>query len=412
MKRHLTILSFSLIAITGLSGCNSQVPQLNASDSVDTNISNELTIATLFEDPLIESAARRFEAMYNGRYTVTLVTHGDFTSYAQIVNTALMSGGGEDIISASQLTWQRLADAGMLVDLNNKINFESGVYYQSVLDSFLYNSGRYVIPLSFTIGTFKFNDMVTTNANLDRFTLEDLLAFAHTYPEIPLLTTPMGVSETGVAFTFFELNFNYFIDLTNRQANVDNEKFIALLEGVQSVGDRLRWPEPGEPQLITGDIFFNATMASGGLLDYEAFHIMTNDRGEGLVRTSSLMAINSNSKNQELATRFIEFLISEEIQSLPEMWSNPVNKNAAEIVSRATLESVLVEGYIPFDGFNLERNIVAFNQLASRLVMSGTSDPFIGEFVMTEMIRFFDGEVTAQQAATNLQARLTTYLNE
>ena len=402
MKKFFAALLVLALALTGLSGCGGEGSEGG---------SNELTIAVLREDGFLTSAARKFEEMHDGRYIVTIVVYDDFTTYSQMISAALMGGRGEDIISASHLTWQRLADTNRLVDLNGKINLEPGKYYQSVMDAFLHNGGRYVIPLNFTMDAISFNDMVTTNINPNRFSLEDLLDLADRYPEIPLMASPMGMNGTILAFKFFTLNFHEYIDLVNRTANVNNDSFITLLENVESIAYRLRWPMPGEELLIMGNIFFNATMSSAGLVDYTAYHLMTNSAGGALVSTHSLMALNANSQNQELAARFIEFLISEEMQTSPEMWANPINRNAAIESSRAMLESVRAGGYEPV-GFDLERNIAEFNRLAGRLTVAGTSDPFIGDFVRTEMTRFFNGEVSAQQAASNLQARLTTYLNE
>ena len=409
MKKYLSIITLVLICTVAFSGCgSSETPTGNSG----TNASNELTIATLFDDSFLEEAVRRFEYMYDGRYTVTINRVGDFTSYTQIINTALMSGLGEDIISASHLAWQRLADAGKLVDLNSIIDLPQGEFYQNILDAYLYSGGRYVIPLSFNINAFRLGDDVITEINPNRFTLEDVIALAHIYTDLDLIHSPMGMCTTTLAYRIFELYFNEFIDLANRTANVDNENFISLLKDVQSIADNLTFGTWGiSTPVISETIFHNIVMNVNGIEDYTGFSIMTNSRGEGLVTARNHLAINANSQNQELAARFLQFLLSEEMQSSPEMWATPVNRNAAITNSNAMLESQRVLGFMP-EGVDFETNLAVFDSLADRLTIAGTSDPFIGDFVRTEMTRFFDGEVTAEQAAINLQARLTTYLNE
>jgi len=405
MKKYLLILVFVLTSATMLSGCDT-------SDNNNSNESNEITIAILSGNPFIETAAERFEAMYDGQYTINITIYDDRASYAQIINTALMSGMGEDIIHASNIPWERLADTNNLADLNSILNFAPGEFYQTILDAFLYNGRRHVIPLSFHMETFSTADAAPLNIYPNRFALNDLINLANTYPDAHLIIGPAGTSEVNIAHRFFNLSFAEFIDLPNRQANVDTDKFIRLLEDVQSIGDRLRAPFQLENVLIQEDIFFNPAMASSGMPDYTNFHIMTNDRGEGMVHAFDLLAINANSTNQALAARFLQFLISEEMQTSPEIWQTAVNRHAAISNAAALYESIKAGDFAPPEYFNLSTNIAVFNRLADRLTIAPTSDPFINEFVRNEMTRFFDGEVTAEQAARNLQARLTTYLNE
>ena len=98
----------------------------------------------------------------------------------------------------------------------------------------------------------------------------------------------------------------------------------------------------------------------------------------------------------------------------PEIWTSPVNKNAAAEKAKLTLESVIAEGWTP-EGFNdtwLERNIENHNKLIERLSVPEGNDWFIRDFVTTEMERYFQGALTAEQSAKNLQSRLNTYLQE
>jgi multiple sugar transport system substrate-binding protein len=286
--------------------------------------------------------------------------------------------------------------------------FDGILYCISILPTTL---PRYVIPLGFNINAFRLNDDITFEINPNRFTLEDVIALAHAYPDLEIFHSPMGMDATLLAYRVFELYFDEFIDLQNRVANVDNDKFINLLEDIKPIADRIMVTSWATPPIVIETVLHNIVMNVEGIQDYTGFSIMTNSRGEGLVSARNHMAINANSQNQELAARFLQFLLSEEMQSSPEMLATPVNRNAAITGSSAMLESQRVLGFMP-EGVDFETNLAVFNSLADSLTIAGTSDPFIGDFVRTEMTRFFDGEVTAAQAARNLQARLTTYLNE
>jgi multiple sugar transport system substrate-binding protein len=412
MKKIVSILTLSMLAVFMLAGCNGGTGAENAA----ANTGSELTIATPFTDGFIESAARRFEELHDNRYTVNIVVY-EPQAFSQTITTALMGGGGEDIISSSWLAWERIADAGMLVDLNGVMSFPAGEYYQNVPDALLHNDGgRYVLPLSFSISAFSFTDAVPENSRPDVLMLENLLALAEASAEIPMFATASGLgsSPVSIAAMYFDLYFDDFINLSTRQVNVENEKFIAMIENVNAISDRLTVTGFGEATLLQEEMLFSPAMSNSGTVDYSDMLLAANSSGESLVNVQSLMAINANSGNQELAARFLQFLISEDMQTSPELFLNPINKNAAAANAATMLETV--RAYGQYDGstagFDLENNIAIFNGLTERLALSGTSDPNIGSFVWAEMQRFFDGEVTAGQAASNLQARLTTYLNE
>lgn len=402
----------SLVALSGCSASDVEYDN-DASIANNTNASSELSIAVLGQNSFLETAALRFEEMHDGRYTINIVVYDDFASYSQTINTAVMSGMGEDIIHAAHLTWERLAIANRLVNLDNYLNFGPGVFYQNVLDAFLLGGGRYVVPLSFHLEAFTFGDMVDVPHNLDIFTFDDFLALTNAHPSALPMMSPRGAWAASIAERFFNLQFDDFICLTSRRSNVYSSEFIHLLEGVQSMSEGDHPWYDGRQTIIIEDILFNPSMASSGMPDYSNFHILTNSRGEGMVSTFDIIAMNANSQNQELAGRLMQFLLSEEMQASPEIWQTAVNKNAAIANAHTLYNSIRVaEGSVIPDEFDLETNIAAFNRLAARASMVATSDPFIRDFVRTEMTRFFDNEVSAEQAAHNLHARLTTYLNE
>jgi len=429
MRKGLLILMLFTLALVAFAGCNNTPAEIidasninnNTSEANATatttnasNTSNELTIATWRESTFLETAARRFEELHDGRYTITINMYDDHASYAQAINTALMGGRGEDIIDVTRIPWQRLANVDRLVDLTDKIDFAPGEFYQGVLDAYLHGGRRYVIPLSFAFAAFCFNftGVVSPESRPSQLNIETLIALVEAYPGNQLWLSGSGLNSTTLALMLFTLDFDQYIDLMNRQANIDNENFITLLENVQSLGESLELYPLSENALFLEDMLYGPAMSMNGLMDYTYMVLMTNDRGEARFDSIGFTpAINANSTNQDLATKFITFLLSHEMQASPELMFNPVHRAATTEMATLLLESIRAGGYAAA-GFDLENNITAFNRLAENLSVSNTSDPFITGFVMDEMTRFFDGEVTAQQAATNLQGRLTTYLNE
>ena len=405
--KTIIVIIFLLFTLTQLSACGNRQDQ--------TDAGNELTIATFRENRFLEFAARKFEEINEG-VSITINTYGDETEfdtarYSQIINTALMGGGGEDIIDVSVLDWVTLADSNRLLDLKNKIYFSPETHYQSILDAYLYNGGRFAVPLSFNFTAFRLDEPYTHIEIPNPLTLTALMSLAAEEPDVPLFISATGLCAVSLTHMMFEMNFSDYIDVRNKEANVDNEKFMSLLKNVSSI-ENLRVREPGEMGIVWEILIYNPVMSVNGIEDYSGLFLLTNDDGESLFSpVGFLPSLNKNSPNQELALDFMRFLVSEEIQSSPELMFNPVNRNASAEMAVLVLGQVRAGGYAA-EGFDLERNIAIFNELVESLRVVRHSDVFISNFVRAELTRYFDGEVGLEQAAKNLQARLNTYLNE
>ena len=409
MKKVILSALVLTILFTAITGCGKG----------QTQESGELTIATLFESRFLEIAARRYEELNEGvKITINVYSTEmgqqitDTEAYSQYINTALMSGLGEDIIDIRRLAWVHLADKGKLLDLNDKIEFTQGAYYQNVLDAYIYNGGRYTIPLNFNFDVITFNDIYSDISIPDGLTLDWLLSLAEEYPDPPLFRSSTGMGPAMLAYRWFLLDFHDFIDVKEKEANVDSDKFIHLLESIHSISDNLRGPEKGETALMSQLVLYTATNSTGWVEDYSDLFLLGNDDGDRLFSTIEFLpAINANSENKELAADFLQFLISEEMQASPELMYCPVNINAADHVAALTFTESQKSGF-DAGNFNLENNIAIFNELAKRLTVVEYSDFYLTHFVYDEITRYFNGEVSAEQAAKNLQSRLNTYLKE
>lgn len=313
----------------------------------------------------------------------------DIEAYSQYINTALMSGLGEDIIDVRNLAWVYLADKGKLLDLNGEIEFTQGSYYQNILDAYLYNGGRYTIPLNFNFDAITFNDIYSDNSNSDGLTLDLLLSLVERYPEAPLFRSSTGMGPASLAYRWFLLDFHEYINVTEKEANIDNDKFINLLESIDSISNNLRGPEIGETVIMLQLVYYNAINSTGRVEDYNELFLLGNNDGDRLFSTIEFLpSINANSKNKELAADFMQFILFDEMQSSPELLNCPVNINAANHLATLTFEESQKLGYDAGD-FNLEKKIEIFNELAGQLTVVEYSDHFLTSFVYDEIGTLF-----------------------
>lgn len=400
------ILWLFLIALLPLSGCGTKQAEKEGT----------LTVAAFMDSEYLRAAAKKYEETHEG-VTINITAYAgeekNLSKYSQIINTALMSGKGEDIIDVSSITWTKLADKNKLLDLGSLINLDSSQYYQNVLDAFAYKGKRYTVPMCFMFEALQFDDTVADNQPLTRFTMDELLALSNKCPEAVLFNGGgMGMSASNLAYKLFCLHYKNFLDIENKQANVDNAQFISLLENIQSLSGRLEIKERGDTSLIRQYILYSPVNSSSGTLDYTKMFLMTNEDGQANFETADFLpAINANSKRKELAADFLKFLLSEDAQTSPELTCCPVNKKAASALSKLVLGDVAAAGNVP-GSFDMDKNTVKFNELAGQLALVSYTDQFILNFVLEEMNRFFQGEESAEQAAKNLQSRLNTYLKE
>ncbi len=259
-----------------------------------------------------------------------------------------------------------------------------------------------------------YNEAFRDKEPAEDFNLSGLSALAKKYADTRLMVSGGGFDAALLAEAMFNLNYKSYVDLPAKKANVDNGEFTAMLKSVMELHESgaLESPENWQDALMVQSFVYTPAMCNDGTMDYSNFFLFVNEEGGGVFDTIGPMpAINANSKNQALAGEFVNFLLSEEIQSSPENIFAAVNINADAEKARQTYVSVVADGY-GVDGFDIEKNIELFNAMTERLTSVGCGDRFINSFAYEEFSRYFENSQTAEQTAANLQHRLTTYLNE
>ncbi len=245
------------------------VPTQNPSSPVntvpaDTSNGRTLTIAAAIEyGGALKDAARKFEAKNPGvtvvidaftDYATRKSRDSDMPRYSEYVKSAINSGTA-DIVSASfgswYMPWREWADANLLADINEYITFPEGEYYLNVLDAYLYNGKRYTLPLSFSFPVKYLDKSVMSAENISELTVEGLIQLKAKYPDRNLfLSAGMLFSIGEASITGGEskpVDLNYvelistasesFIDFNNKRAEINNERFISILESVKALND-------------------------------------------------------------------------------------------------------------------------------------------------------------------------------
>ena len=413
-----------------------------------SGISGELNISLFRENEYFSLAAKKYEEGHAGviininAYKGSDERSADKSSekYTQIINTAFMSGKADDIVDVSPVSIFRLADKNMLLDMSEplKDTLNSDNYYMSVINAYRYQNKLYSVPLTFIFDAYALNEETAKALGIqldsNTITADSLKIFSDQIPADAKTAlfddSGTGMSDVSLANKLLSLDMHKFVKIETKEVTISgNPDFIAILETVKDfAGKKQLATEEGytkeedfhegiENHLINTFILYSPALCQNGTIDYlsNSLMLLSNKDGFSNIRTQGVMpAINNACENKELALDFMRFLLSEEMQTSAELIYCPVNKAAAKVASKLIVKDVAAEGYLP-DGFTdstLDSNIKEHNRLAQNATTLDFSDELIRNFMTDELIKYFAGEESAEQAAKNLQAKINTYLKE
>lgn len=411
-----------LVSLTFLGGCTAQT-------AVQGGDGKEITISVSdSENGYIALAAQRYQEKTGVKVNVEFIEESD--KYVQITTAELLNQGGPDIVDASALNLYKTAEQGLLGDLNEYIGdkLSSSEYYLSMLDAYLYNSKRYTVPLNFNFYAYKPVDEAFTENGLDSkkgITAQGFEEIIEALPDDGSVKLSDGGGWGGMSGrdlfeTLYGLEQERFFDMASKTVNFDGGEFesiLGLVAKAQSKNILYSMEDTEDPSnyLFEEYAIYGPTNCHNGTVDYTGFDIMTNSSGKGMFSSNSFRpALNAGGKNKETAADFILFLLSEEMQSSPELIFSPVNRAALKITAKRQYESGVAEGYITddFTAENLENNIKIFDEMSSRLGVINYPIPQIRSFIREEINPYIDGEQDAEQTLLNLQHKISTYVNE
>ncbi len=446
------VLVFSMGVFTA--GCDTQA-------AGEDHNPNSLIIAVVTKDMYLDTAVKKFEELHPGvsvevkEYTsstsekgegVRAADPGDIEKYVTAMNTQLMSGQGSDIILLNNLPYQTYADKNFLVDLGGLMqsdqSFDNGKYYQNIFEALEYKDKLYGLPVNIGIdmiaadktlladsqvqiddSNWDWNDFVKTaekvvNDNQNGGTRE-MYALA-------------GMDEKRLITTLVNENYDNLVDPEKKTANFTGQEFLDLLNLSKYLIDhKLVNTDIDQTNIMDmtarGKLVFNFTSLTGFFQLQAAKAIFSEGvellkpPGNVFFSTDSMYGISSQSSNQELAWKFLKFLVSDDMMTQGGM---PINKSVLPQIARNFTQAIQERGGkmiikddgIPGQSITLQppaQEDVDYmeNLLSQANVYIGTDQKIIS-IVQEETAAFLTGQKTAETTAQLIQDRVSTYLNE
>jgi multiple sugar transport system substrate-binding protein len=135
----------------------------------------------------------------------------------------------------------------------------------------------------------------------------------------------------------------------------------------------------------------------------------------GSFKTASTFGINSNSKVQQEAWEFIQFLLSEEMQSSPELMGLPLHSGVMDKKLEAVKQQIQAGKLQLPDGADpdlLDERIPQLKRILEEAGITSHADSKILRIAMEELQAFMSGQKPAEEVSKLIQNRVMTYLNE
>jgi multiple sugar transport system substrate-binding protein len=465
MKKQLTtVVISSFLLTTTLTACGSggapKPLEANATEAPKTG-KTTVTVSVPTNDAFLQDAERLFEEANPNididihayittpagqKQNITIKKPGgdntneaDFEKYRTGVNAELMSGKGTDLIALETLPYNKYADKKLLADLDELIKKEGSLqmsdYYTGVLDAVKVGGKTFAMPVNFKMNMTMGNTPLLTEKGIQiddsKWTWKEML-------DIGLQAVQSGENANAVWTGMPKVDLisnmvqsQYSKLVTGKKASFNTGEFTELLEQVGGMYDKGQILEQADMGNAGKDVFKSASMQTPMEMLFMP-QMMYGGKGEvystpsdgsnkgGVSFTSNMMfGINEKSKNKTEALKFLEFLLTENIQAKPGMQGFAVHKASLEKQLRLSIEQ-LKSGKMKMMGPNgatpsadiSEEQLKSIMDTMAKANIYAAGDPNVMKIVKEETESFFNKGKSAKDAASMIQNRVTTYLNE
>lgn len=430
-----------IITVFAFSGCG---------ESTASSNSSKLTYCAYYEDAIcdiIERYNKYCTKHYDESYQIEIVKFESQEEMNIKISTEVMSGGGPDIFSLSQkLPFEKMAANSTLLDVDelintyySEINFDD--YNAKVMESGVINGKRYFVPLAYSIDAF-----ISTEETLGKY---NLVSTDFSYEALNDALSQSGESYSLFGSTEDNLNFFYsflaqFFDYNSSEIEFDTKDFSESLDYIYDLINNDTTDENIYyflyENISKGDSVFYKQFSSFELMVrtyaylyyYSSTPVLVNNfsQSQNIISASVDfgIAFNSNCKHKEKLLPFIEYCLSESIQT---NWNT---EYCALAVNNSTLKNSIgsAEQAIDFDeDGNIDSNEEAIFEKAFTTALNDygymidnitecslysfydLSDTYYNSTVIGDIVdKYLNGDISKEKFIHQLSAATEFYLTE
>ena len=391
----------------------------------------------------------------NPDYLIEIVDYNDGNPDENIAlfRTEMIAGKGPDIIVETPT--DRLLPDSFYTDLYTYIDSDIVLNRTDFFPNVLYGIETQNGMLPFITSDFTISTMTALRVNADKLNPLTFNSILNRLDEVGLYSFNHSfMVRKGVLRDFLFSSGNVFIDMKNRQANLDSEPFINVLEIISRLPDELydeyeyfdnayaplRRMLNGEQLLLKtgfGRHFYSYMIQRAVLGDVVAVGVPGSTGGQHLIHLGLVLGINANSPHKDVAWNFIRrFLLPDtdftntigiplridEFEKAIAEWVTPQfatdldidNPDLGGIDSKELpLFSNTFQNGDTFHVYSMTANEVSeIKSIIENAIVLESYNNIIWEIVEEEIQAFFSGRRSAEDTVRVIQNRVQTYLNE
>lgn len=429
--------------------------QLHYSATTPTRPTHELTVYSLYESATIRQAAVSYQRSHP-EVRVSVQTVFDEDSSATVndavraLNTEILAGKGPDVLVLDGLPIDSYIEKGVLADISDVIQpkVDSGELLANIAQSYAKDGTVYAVPARAQLLTLWGSEENLKNAS----SLKSLANWAEANPnqralylmngseliyQFYLACAPAWLDENGqidsAALSDFLTDIKRLADtkksgefsvakyeeeFRNEYGEMYGQNYEAVKEMAEGLG---MWTMMrGETAFYSKNIEgMYDLMIAGALVKSTGggtYTVMPGQAGR-VYRPSGIVGVNANSAQPDMARELVLEVLSEDVQKtdLQDGW--PVNEAALQYYITNRQSTVMVMSMSDSDLMLTaewpEREVIEKLADTVRSVDSPTIiDAVLLEIVVEETTGFFEGSMTAQEAADKVAARAQIMLSE
>jgi len=386
--------------------------------------SGPLTITMMEYDMDLRSAVESFNKA-QGKELIKAETYfiDQSAEYAEQLKAELANGKGPDIIAIPAYMISDLSKCitnGYFYDLNKLMEkdreFNTGDYFEPVLNAGVVNGGRYFIPYTFMVHAY-----YSTGEMLDKYNIDPDNPFLSMDNLAQLAEKHAGMAQDGKylldKLDIITPSVGAQRDVLYSKAAMDSAKMAGLMDKYKTIqevvgpSDQMQADfsklENGEVALLNYPVY-SFLMIN---FPYNAFQsqfvpelctVAVNSEKEVMAQPVSIIAINANCSDKETAYRFIKHLLTKEEQSHEFLSGLPVNRAAFEVQKGNFLKSQGAVGYA-------EKLVKELDDLMKGNITCALVDTEAVGILMGEFMAFLEGTKSSGEAVTAMEQRLAEY---
>jgi len=431
MKKRLLFLAPILATMLLAAACTSAEEEANTKLSISVGSDSA---------GYYENAIEGFKEIHPDVEIVLNNYRGDFEKYRQQVGIQLMAGEADDLLFFYGLDSPKFFDSGLMADfypiMQNDPDFNAADYYTSVFNGYAYGNKLLIFPVNFTYQVIAVNDNFSPQLT-EKFVQFDKITYSELYDLYYGLEdkSRVYISKTTDAHVAIERNISTYVDFVNKKCYFNTPEFIEFITKIkngtdpQKIADGelgysygyggalglLEQPDHALKYLFCDDMCVVDMYLIPDCEEKKFTHYIPLVRENGTLMALPLDAfvISKASKNKELAWEFIKYLAATEAQGFYLREFN-VNKQLFSayvniMIRRNTGDIARVLG--EFEPLETSEQILARLEAYSEMPIEFITD-FMYDEIREIMQSFYDGFLTAEQAASELQNKVSLYLME